>query len=120
MEQKTGKERKQAIAEIVDEKRFSELAEENPDAPVLFIGNHPYIIDYKLAKDNDDCFEDYAEFLQFRLKQLKNDMNKLIKELNFCSNDDFIEFMLATGKTEDWEEICDEVYEMESLGEYVA
>ena len=119
MESKKGKERAQARKSIIDEKRFAEMAEENPDAPVLFVGDHPYIIDDRFARSDDDCFEDYRAFLKFRLEVLGS-LDALMEELDFYDNADFIDWAFYVTQPEDWEAIVNDVYDMEELGEYVA
>lgn len=119
MESKKGKERAQARTSIIDEKRFAEMAEENPDAPVLFVGDRPYIIDDRFARSDDDCFEDYRAFLKFRLEVLGS-LDALMEELDFYDNADFIDWAFYVTQPEDWEAIVNDAYDMEELGEYVA
>lgn len=112
MEEKTGRERSEAIKQINDDEELREIAREDPDAVLLHDSEGSVIT----TAGGNGCYKNSEEFLVHRLKALNGSLNKLCKELDFDTYD-FFESLLLGIDDEEIDELVNEAYDGERLGD---
>lgn len=106
---------------MFDSKNLRELAEENPDDIICWVGNEQYLITDSM--DFDNSFEDAKEFFKWRLRANHNSIDSLAKELGYiglpnCTSWDFLEDFDFTDN-DILEEKIIENYDGERLGDWL-
>lgn len=106
---------------MFDSQNLRELAEENPDDIICWVGNEQYLITDSM--DFDNSFEDAKEFFKWRLRANRNSIDSLAKELGYsglpnCTSWDFLEDFDFTDN-DILEEKIIENYDGERLGDWL-
>lgn len=106
---------------MFDAQNLRELAEENPDDIICWVGNEQYLITDSM--DFDNSFEDAKEFFKWRLRANHNSIDSLAKELGYSglprrTSWDFLEDFDFTDN-EILEEKIIENYDGERLGDWL-
>lgn len=106
---------------MFDAQNLRELAEENPDDIICWVGNEQYLITNSM--DFDNSFEDAKEFFKWRLRANRNSIDGLAKELGYSglprrTSWDFLEDFDFTDN-DILEEKIIENYDGERLGDWL-
>lgn len=112
MEEKTGRECSEAIKQINDDEELRVIASEDPDAILLHDPEGSVIT----TAGGNGCYKDSEDFLVHRLRALNGSLNKLCKELDFDTCD-FFESLLLGIDDEEIDELVNEAYDGERLGD---
>lgn len=112
MEEKTGRERSEAIKQINDDEELRVIASEDPDAILLHDPEGSVIT----SVSGFNCYKYSEDFLVHRLKALNGSLNKLCRELDFDTCD-FFESLLLGIDDEEIDELVIEAYDGERLGD---
>ena len=106
---------------MFDAQNLRELAEENPDDIICWVGNEQYLITDSM--DFDNSFEDAKEFFKWRLRANRNSIDSLAKELGYSGLPNFTiwDFLEDFDFTDNdiLEEKIIENYDGERLGDWL-
>ncbi|WP_294836377.1 hypothetical protein [uncultured Lactobacillus sp.] len=115
MEEKTGRERNEAIKQINDDEELSEIAREDPDAILLHDPEGSVIT----TAGGYGCYKNSEDFLKHRLKVNHESLDRLCKELDYDPYE-LLEAWMYDEYKPDIDELVNEAYDSERLGDIYA
>lgn len=116
MEEKTGRERSEAIKQINDDEELRVIASEDPNAILLHDPEGSVISNIATG---DWVYENNTRFLAHRLEANDGSLDKLCEELDY-SPYDFLTDSCANDNGESFSPLINEAYDGERLGDLYA